>query len=83
MDQATKNSMRALDQLVANMSRKGYVFVLLVGSKVSEVDGIRLRLGTTIDVMKAPELKGAMTRMLRDTADILERGEGDLDIEVV
>lgn len=69
--QASKKSMEAV---VRYMERRGYIFALVVGVKPAQDENERVRLGMTPDLKTNQALIGPMIRLLRDTADILERG---------
>lgn len=62
-------------RLLDHMARRGYMFILLVGTKLVASDPDRIRIGTTADILSNKNLIGPLARLLRDVADILESGD--------
>lgn len=74
-DEAVKNSRITAEHLLDHMGKRDYCFLLVVGSKPSPIESERIRIGVTADILENKHLMGPMIRLLRDVADILQRGD--------
>ena len=79
MADPVQESKKAMEAVVRHMERRGYIFALVVGVKPAQDENERVRPGMTANLRTNRALLGPTIRLLRDTADILERvGVGEI-----